>query len=99
MNFRHLKAYVMKWWSSTPADSTANASLLKRVAATFELVQANVLVCFGLLTSEDGDIIHGLDVDGEAFPVLTTPAGVYKAKELASIILVGHNVDTGDIEG
>jgi hypothetical protein len=89
----------MNRWSSTPAESTASAPLLKRVAVISELVQAYVLVRFGLPTPEDGGFVHDLDVDGEVFPFVTTIARVYKAKELASIILVGHHVDTGDIEG
>jgi hypothetical protein len=69
------------------------------VAITSELVRANVLVRFGLLAADNGGIVRDLDVDGEFLPFVTAPARVYKDKELADVIPVGHDVDRGDVEG
>jgi hypothetical protein len=84
--------------SSTPTNLTNSALLLERVAITPELVRANVLIRFGLLAAEDGGIVRDLDVDGEVLPFVTTPARVHKAKELADVVPVGHDVDRGDVE-
>jgi hypothetical protein len=72
--------------SSTPTNLTNSALLLERVAITPELVRANVLIRFGLLAAEDGGIVRDLD------------ARVHKAKELADVVPVGHDVDRGDVE-
>jgi hypothetical protein len=84
--------------SSTPTNLTASALLLKRVAIAFELARINVFLRFGLLAAEDGGIVRDLDVDGEVFPFVTIPARVYKAKELADVVPVGHDVDRSDVE-
>jgi hypothetical protein len=84
--------------SSTPTNLTASALLLKQVAIASELVRTNIFLRFSLLAAEDGGIVRDLDVDGEVFPFVTTPARVYKAKELADVVPVGHDVDGGDFE-
>ena len=84
--------------SSTPINLTPSALLLKRVAIASELLQTNFFLRFGLLAAEDGGIVRDLDVDGEVVPFVTTPTRVYKAKELADVVPVGHDVDRGDVE-
>jgi hypothetical protein len=84
--------------SSTSTNLAASALLLKRVPITSELVGTNVLDRLSLLAAEDGGIVCDLDVNGEVFPFLITPARVYETKELADVIPVGHNVDGDDVK-
>ena len=66
---------------------------------TSELIHTDVLLRLGFTATENGGVFRDLNVNGEVFSFVATPAIVHNAKKLAKIVSVGHDIDVGDVEG
>lgn len=84
--------------SSTPGGCKTSVTSLKRVTITSELIRTDVLLRLGPTAAGNGGVLLDLNVNGEVFPFVVTPAIAHNVKELANIISIGDDIEVGDVE-